>query len=78
MPKTQKKEKIIPIMRNDIIFEREDTSFGIIRRVIGMFGFEKKDIIFVFVVKEISLLTKAGSPRTKAVSSKEDTIILRI
>ena len=48
-------------MINDIIFEKEDTSLGIIRRVIGIFGFEKKDIILVFVLKEISLLTNAGS-----------------
>ena len=49
-----------------LFLKKEDTSLGIIRRVIGIFGFEKKDIILVFVLKEISLLTKAGSPKTKA------------
>ena len=58
-----------------LFLKKEDTSLGIIRRVIGIFGFEKKDIILVFVLKEISLLTNAGSPKTKAMSSIEDTII---
>ena len=62
-----------------LFLKKEDTSLGIIRRVIGIFGFEKKDIIIlVFVLKEISLLTNAGSPKTKAMSSIEDTIIFRI
>ena len=61
-----------------LFLKKEDTSLGIIRRVIGIFGFEKKDIILVFVLKKISLLTNAGSPKTKAMSSIEDTIIFRI
>ena len=61
-----------------LFLKKEDTSLGIIRRVIGIFGFEKKDIILVFVLKEISLLTNASSPKTKAMPSIEDTIIFRI